>query len=152
MLAPGSVVQAMPWRLKAAKRAPPCGVPLARLPSSSSTARITFHQLPVPQPFDVKVPPVVQVKALVAVLRERYQSRSRVVQAGPVPGFGRSRLAKSQIASVGTYDSQCTSLPHGPEPAPQRTWVKLATVAGVFETCLAKSAARTPVQEVQASP
>src|SRR4051794_639230 len=135
--APASVVQAMPWRLKAAKRAPPCGVPLVRLPSSSSTARITFHQLPVPQPFEVKgVPAWLQVKALVAVLRERYHSRSRVVHAGPVPAPGRSRLAKSQIASEGTYDSQCTSLPQGPEPVPQRTWVKFETVAGVLAECL----------------
>jgi len=43
-------------------------------------------------------------------------------------------------------------LPQGPEPVPQRTWVKLETVAAVFEACLAKSVSRTPVQAVQASP
>src|SRR5205085_7471973 len=89
MLAPGSVGQAMPWRLKAAKRAPPCGVPFARLPSSSSTARITFHQLPAAQPSEVNVVPVWQGKELVAVLRDRYQSRSRMVHAGPVPAPAR---------------------------------------------------------------
>src|SRR5215210_317863 len=97
--APASVVQAMPCRLKAAKRAPPCGVPLDRLPSSSSTARMVFHSEPVLQPFDVKVVPVVQEKAAVAVERERYQRRSTTVQAALVPGLGRSRLAKSQRAS-----------------------------------------------------
>src|SRR3954447_21553827 len=88
---PGGVVQATPWRLKAAKRAPPCGVPLARLPSSSSTARMVFHQLPVPQPLLVKVPVAVQVNELVAVFRDRYHRRSRTVHAGPVPAPGRSR-------------------------------------------------------------
>ena len=34
----------------------------------------------------------------------------------------------------------------------QRTWVKFATVAGVFEACFAQSMSRTPVQAVQASP
>ena len=51
--APASVVQAMPWRLKAANRAPPCGVPLVRLPSSSSTARKTSQSEPALQPFEV---------------------------------------------------------------------------------------------------
>jgi len=34
---PASVVHAMPCRLNAAARAPPCGVPSVRLPLSSST-------------------------------------------------------------------------------------------------------------------
>src|SRR6185295_10812127 len=68
VLAPASVVQAMPWRLKAANRLQECGVPFDRLPSSSSTARMVFHQEPVLQPLLVKVPPVVQAKATVAVL------------------------------------------------------------------------------------
>ena len=59
---------------------------------------------------------MVQENDLVAVLRERYQRRSRIVQATPVPGLGRSRLARSHIVSVGTYDSQWTSLPQGPAP------------------------------------
>src|SRR6476659_6214892 len=109
VLAPASVVQAMPWRLKAANRLQECGVPLVRLPSSSSTARMAFHHEPVAQPFEVKVVPVVQEKARFEVERVRYQSRSRVVQAEPVPGFGRSRLARSQIASDPMWDSQWTS-------------------------------------------
>src|SRR5262245_48087058 len=65
VLAPVSVVQGMPCRLNAANRAAECGVPLFRLPSSSSTARIVFHSEPVLQPFEVQVPLAVQVKALV---------------------------------------------------------------------------------------
>src|SRR6185295_6591247 len=113
VLAPASVVQAMRWRLNAANRLQECGVPFERLPSSSSTARMVFHQEPVLQPLLVKVPPVVQLKELVAVLRERYHRRSVVVQAEPVPGLGRSRLARSHTASEGTYDSQWTSRPQG---------------------------------------
>jgi hypothetical protein len=83
-LAPGSVVQAMPCRLKAAKRAALCGVPFERLPS------MTFHQLPVPQPFEVKgVVAWAQVKELVAVFRERYQRRSRVGHASRDDGHKR---------------------------------------------------------------
>ena len=84
--------------------------------------------------------PVVQVNDLVAVLRERYQRRSRIVHATPVPGLGRSRSARSHIVSVGTYDSQWTSLPQGPAPpeaAGQWTRMKLSAVAGVLEACLA---------------
>src|SRR5207237_4208925 len=113
--APGSVAQAMPWRLKAANRAAPCGVPLARLPSSSSAARRVRQSEPVAQPSDVQVGvAVLQVKAAVAVARERYQSRSVIVHAPALPGLGRSRLAKSHSASEETYDSQCPSRPQGP--------------------------------------
>ena len=42
--------QEMPWRLKAAKIDAACGVPLLRLPSSSSIRRNLWNQLPVPQP------------------------------------------------------------------------------------------------------
>ena len=51
--APVSVVQAMPWRLNAANRAAPCGVPSFRLPLSSSMARNTFQSEPALQPFEV---------------------------------------------------------------------------------------------------
>ncbi len=114
MLAPASVVQAMPWRLNAANSAPPFGVPLSRLPSSSSTARMVLHSEPVSQPFDVQVPLAVQTKAAVAVERDRYQRRSVTDQAAPLPGFGRSRAARSQSASDEMYDSQWPSRPQGP--------------------------------------
>jgi hypothetical protein len=45
---------------------------------------------------------VLQVKAEVALGRERYQSRSVVIQAAALPGDGRSRAARSQIASEAT--------------------------------------------------
>ncbi len=111
---PVSVVQAMPWRLNAAPRAAPCGVPSVRLPLSSSTARIARQRVPVEQPFDVQVPVAVQTKPLVEVERDRYHRRSVVAQAEPLPGLGRSRLAKSHSASEETYDSQCPSRPQGP--------------------------------------
>src|SRR6185295_14814560 len=127
VLAPASDGQAMPWRLNAANSAPPWGVPSVRLPLSSSTARMTFHIEPVLQPSEVQVPPLVlQVKPCVPVERDRYQRRSVIVQADPVPGLGRSRLAKSHSDSEVMYDSQCpsrllavtpreiASLPHGP--------------------------------------
>src|SRR4029079_11379842 len=102
----------MPWRFIAVAMERPCGVPSVRLPLSSSMARKTRNMLPVEQPLElqlpvVRVPPeVLQVKAAVAVERERYQSRSTVVQAEPEPGLGRSRLARSHIASEATRDSQ----------------------------------------------
>jgi hypothetical protein len=51
--APASDAQAMPWRLKAAKSWHEWGVPLARLPSSSSAARIVRHHDPAAQPSEV---------------------------------------------------------------------------------------------------
>lgn len=99
-----SVVQAMPWRLNAAPRAAPWGVPSFRLPLSSSTARIERQSVPVEQPFADQVPLAVQTMALVAVERDRYQRRSVVAQAEPLPGLGRSRLAKSHRACDGTSD------------------------------------------------
>jgi hypothetical protein len=73
------------------------------LPSSSSTARIVRHSEPIVQPFEVHGEvPVLQVKAPVAVARERYQRRSTTDQAALEPGLGKSRAAKSQSASEET--------------------------------------------------
>src|SRR3954470_12876775 len=80
--AAGSPGQAMPCRERAAKSAQECGVPFARLPSSSSAARSTRQRVPAAQPSEVQVAVLVlQVKALPAVARERYQSRSTIDQA-----------------------------------------------------------------------
>src|SRR4051812_49613307 len=110
----------MLWRLNAANRAPPCGVPSFRLPLSSSTARNTFHSEPALQPFDVKVVPAVQENDLVAVLRERYQRRARIVQGTPGAGVRRGRGGGGHNRSGGTYGSPWPFLPPraGPPGAP----------------------------------
>ena len=78
-------------------------MPFARLPSSSSAARSTRQRVPVAQPSEVQAAAaVLQVKALPAADRERYQSRSTTAQAALPPPPGRSRAAKSQTASEGT--------------------------------------------------
>src|SRR6185312_13137176 len=46
----GRVPQEMPWALKASQIRQALGVPLARLPSSSSAVRNTVYQLVEPQP------------------------------------------------------------------------------------------------------
>src|SRR5436190_3180759 len=91
--------------------APPCGVPSARLPLSSSMARKTRKVPPVTQPSDVQVvPETLHWKAEpVAVERDRYQRRSTVAHAEPEPGLGMSRAARSHSASEETIDSQCPS-------------------------------------------
>src|SRR3954470_5812634 len=92
--------------------APPCGVPSARLPLSSSMARKTRKRPPVMQPSDVQVvPETLHWKAeLVAVERDRYQRRSTVDHAEPEPGLGMSRAARSHSACDDPIDSQWASL------------------------------------------
>jgi hypothetical protein len=94
--------QAIPWRLKAAKMAAACGVPLFRLPSSSSAARMRVNRVVAPHP-------LASGSAQVYMLppdpgRERYQSRSVSCQAvaWSSPEAGKSRVARSQIVSPAT--------------------------------------------------
>src|SRR5262249_5603106 len=95
MLAPGSVVQAMPWRLKAAERAPPGGVPFARVPSSSSTARMVFHQVPVPPPAEGKGPPGWQGEGAGGAGPRR---RPRTGREGPAgAGAGAGEVAVGEV-------------------------------------------------------
>src|SRR3954467_10052605 len=49
----GRAPQAMPWALKASQLRQALGVPLARLPASSSAGRNTVYQLVAPQPLAV---------------------------------------------------------------------------------------------------
>ncbi|HKI06511.1 MAG TPA: hypothetical protein VKK31_31320 [Thermoanaerobaculia bacterium] len=82
-----------------ANRAPLRGVPFERLPSS--TARRVRQSEPVLQPSEVQVPEGLQVKASVAVERDRYQSRSATAHR---VGFDLVRRLATGRRDVGLFD------------------------------------------------
>ncbi len=114
MFAPASPAQARPCRLRAAKIWHECGVPLARLPSSSSAARRVRNREPAAQPSEVQGTVAVwQTKAAEAVGRLTYQRRSVTAQDR------RSRVGQVAVGEVphrlgDDVRSQCPSWPQGP--------------------------------------
>src|SRR5690242_18419615 len=100
----GRVPQAMPCALNASQMRQPFGVPLVRLPSSSSAARNTVYQLFEPQPSmladGLHWPPLAMRYALLLGVRLPYQMRSISLQPCVVPHLVTSFCARSQLAEL----------------------------------------------------